>query len=184
MLQAVSFPSTGAPMSNTDCPKPAPRAVNHGLSTRMAFWVAVSGGAGLSPFWPGTMGAVLGVALAVCLDAAGPVTTIAALAALFALGAWAASAVEAAWEIDDPQFVVVDETFGAAATLCLLPTEPAWWIAGFLAFRALDVMKPWPASLIHRKMRGGVAIMLDDAVAAAMAAALLLALGILLDGMA
>jgi phosphatidylglycerophosphatase A len=154
---------------------PPDRAVGRNLRARVAFWIAVSGGPGLFPYWPGTAGAILGVIIAFALTFTDTPLTAAVLVGLFAAGAWAAFVVETEWRVDDPQFVSVDETFGAAATLCLLPAEPAWWAAGFLAFRILDVAKPWPASLVHRKMRGGLAIMLDDAIAAAMAAALLLA---------
>lgn len=148
--------------------------VPDGFVPRIAFWIAVCGGAGLSPFWPGTMGTLGGVALAWLLVAATPVLTTLFLAALFAAGVWAASAVAADHGSGDPQFVVVDETFGAAATLVLLPAEPLWWLAGFLAFRLFDVVKPWPASFAHRHVRGGLGIMLDDAIAAIYSAGLLL----------
>jgi phosphatidylglycerophosphatase A len=90
-------------------------------------------------------------------------------------GVWASSAVAADHGSGDPQFVVIDEAFGAAVTLVLLPAEPLWWLAGFLAFRLFDVVKPWPASFAHRHVSGGLGIMLDDAIAAVYAAGLLLA---------
>jgi phosphatidylglycerophosphatase A len=37
---------------------------------------------------------------------------------------------------------------------------------GFLLFRIADVVKPWPASLIDRRMRNGAGVMLDDLAAA------------------
>jgi phosphatidylglycerophosphatase A len=37
---------------------------------------------------------------------------------------------------------------------------------GFLLFRIADVIKPWPASLIDRRMRNGAGVMLDDLAAA------------------
>ena len=38
--------------------------------------------------------------------------------------------------------------------------------AGFLAFRVFDVIKPFPAGLIDRRIGGGTGVMLDDLAAA------------------
>ena len=47
----------------------------------------------------------------------------------------------------------------------------SWWIAAFLAFRIMDVWKPWPIREADHRIPGGLGIMLDDALAAAFAAA-------------
>jgi phosphatidylglycerophosphatase A len=49
-----------------------------------------------------------------------------------------------------------------------------WTIAAFLLFRLLDVWKPWPIREADHRIGGGLGIMLDDALAAAFAAAVLL----------
>jgi phosphatidylglycerophosphatase A len=41
-------------------------------------------------------------------------------------------------------------------------------------FRALDMLKPWPARVAERKLPGGWGIMLDDVIAGAWGALLLL----------
>jgi phosphatidylglycerophosphatase A len=44
---------------------------------------------------------------------------------------------------------------------------PAGWIgaaAGFVVFRALDVVKPYPADRLER-LHGGMGVMADDAMA-------------------
>jgi phosphatidylglycerophosphatase A len=38
-------------------------------------------------------------------------------------------------------------------------------LAGFLFFRLFDIIKPPPAGRIDRRMNGGFAVVLDDAVA-------------------
>ena len=43
----------------------------------------------------------------------------------------------------------------------------------FVAFRILDVAKPWPVSLADRKVGGGLGIVLDDLLAGALAGAAL-----------
>jgi phosphatidylglycerophosphatase A len=47
--------------------------------------------------------------------------------------------------------------------------NPTGWIsllAGFALFRLFDIIKPFPASYIDRRVRGGAGVMLDDMAAA------------------
>jgi phosphatidylglycerophosphatase A len=44
---------------------------------------------------------------------------------------------------------------------------------GFLLFRLLDIVKPWPIKWADKKVHGGFGIMLDDAIAGILAAACL-----------
>lgn len=146
------------------------------LNRRLGYVVAVSGGAGLAPAWPGTVGAAVGAVLAAALIPASPVVVFLGCLLLFAIGVWASAEVVASTGQDDPQIVVIDETFGAAVTLCMLPPEPVWWILGFVAFRFFDIVKPWPIDLLQERVKGGLGIMLDDAAAAVAAAAFVLLL--------
>ncbi|MER8686676.1 phosphatidylglycerophosphatase A [Mesorhizobium sp. M1136] len=162
-------------------PSEAGRNSMHKFLPKFAYLLATSVGVGLSPTWPGTAGAMVGVAVAAALIPASPWLTVLAYAALFAVGVWASSHVISHTGTEDPQIVVIDETFGAAVTLSMLPLDPLWWAAGFLAFRFFDVVKPWPIRIMHDKVRGGAGIMLDDAAAAVVAGALLLLLNELID---
>lgn len=84
---------------------------------------------------------------------------------------------EAALGRKDPGAIVADETAGMALTLALLPAGAldhglAAWIAlpaAFLAFRAADILKPWPANGLQR-LHAGWGILLDDLAAAVYAA--------------
>jgi phosphatidylglycerophosphatase A len=60
--------------------------------------------------------------------------------------------------------------------LTLLAAPATWWgmALAFGLFRLFDVWKPWPIREVDHGMRGGLGIMLDDVMAAAMAATLLL----------
>ncbi|TIQ26048.1 MAG: hypothetical protein E5X61_22655, partial [Mesorhizobium sp.] len=69
---------------------------------------------------PGTVGAGVGVALAAVLISASPWLVVLAYMALFAVGVWASSHVISRTGTEDPQIVVIDETFGTAATLSML----------------------------------------------------------------
>ncbi len=83
---------------------------------------------------------------------------------MFAVGVWAASGTERALARKDPGVVVIDEVLGMLITLALLPLSLTGVALGFLVFRALDVVKPYPAAQLEH-LHGGLGIMADDAVA-------------------
>src|SRR5262249_12665978 len=93
---------------------------------------------------------------------AGGDLAILALAVFFcAAGIAAAGVMERRLGYHDPSEVVVDEVAGVLITMLFLPLTIATCVAGFLLFRALDVLKPWPASRAER-LPGGWGIMADD----------------------
>ena len=60
---------------------------------------------------------------------------------------------------------MIDEVLGMLITLALLPVSIAGdRSSGFLFFRVLDVIKPYPAAQLEH-LHGGLGIMADDAVA-------------------
>jgi len=75
--------------------------------------------------------------------------------------------------VHDHGGIVWDEMVGIWMTLILLPHTWIWWVLGFVLFRALDILKPWPISVLDRRLGGGLGIMLDDMLAGAIAATLL-----------
>lgn len=84
---------------------------------------------------------------------------------------------EARYGKKDPGQVVADETAAQCMPLMFLPAvavAPWWHAAGvilgaFLAFRVLDIIKPWPARGIQ-KAPSGWGILLDDLAAGVYAA--------------
>jgi phosphatidylglycerophosphatase A len=64
----------------------------------------------------------------------------------------------------DPGIVVVDEVVGQWVTLATLPLTPLTAGLGFLLFRGMDIVKPWPARDLER-VPGGWGIMADDVAA-------------------
>ena len=65
-------------------------------------------------------------------------------------------------------------------TLFLAPPQWFWLLIGFVLFRLLDILKPWPIKWADKRVEGGLGIMLDDVLAGIMAALCLQALTILL----
>lgn len=135
----------------------------------LAFWLATGLGSGLARKAPGTFGsaaAVLPWLLIRDLPAAG---YLAVVALTFAVGVWAAQRVIDQIATEDPGLVVIDEWVGLWLTLFVLPAGWIWVLGGFLAFRAFDILKPWPIGWADRKLKGGMGTMVDDALAGVMA---------------
>ena len=100
-----------------------------------------------------------------------------ALAALIA-GIPAATRVERQCGRTDPGFVVIDEVCGQLITLIGAPLGWKSLLAGFILFRAFDIVKPPPVRSLER-LPGGWGIMLDDVAAGLYA---LLVMRLLLHG--
>ncbi len=131
-------------------------------------------GAGLLPVVPGTWGSLAALPFAwVIVTWAGPWALAAAAAGVFAIGCWAAGAYERMSGTHDPGPVVVDEVAAQWLTLLVVPADLLWYLVGFLIFRVTDIVKPWPARTIDRRVTGGIGVMLDDIVAGLYAAAAL-----------
>ena len=130
-----------------------------------AVFVASFGYVGFFPFAPGTAGSLAGLALFAFIRWVGvPAIELGAIVAVFAIGIWAASGTEVALGRKDPGVVVIDEVLGMLITLALLPVSIPGVALGFLLFRVLDVVKPYPAAQLEH-LHGGLGIMADDAVA-------------------
>jgi phosphatidylglycerophosphatase A len=127
-------------------------------------------GTGFLPVVPGSWASLSALPCAALLVwLGGPALLLAAGAALFVIGMWAADAYMDAVKVHDPPAIVVDEVVGQWLTLALLPLDPLVYALGFVLFRILDVLKPWPANFIDRAVTGGFGVMLDDVVAGAYA---------------
>ena len=131
----------------------------------IAHLIATAGYVGSVPVAPGTAGAVVGVALVVGLRALeSESVALAVLVVVLGLGVWSAGVVERDLGGSDPGAVVIDEVAGMLITLMWVPVGWAGLVFGFLAFRAFDIVKPFPARTAER-LPGGWGIMVDDVVA-------------------
>jgi phosphatidylglycerophosphatase A len=89
----------------------------------------------------------------------------AALALLITLlGIPAATQVSRASASKDPQFVVIDEVAGQLIALIAVPLTWKSFLAGFILFRAFDIIKPPPVRQLER-LPEGTGIVLDDVAA-------------------
>ena len=121
---------------------------------------------GYSPFAPGTAGSVVGLIIGYFLCAPAwqhePMFFVAIFAAVMVLACLIAGRAEEIFGEHDSSRIVLDEVLGMIATMFLNPLGWLSLLGGFLLFRLFDIIKPFPASLIDRRMPGGPGVMLDD----------------------
>ena len=154
----------------------------------LTLFIATGAYSGYSPWAPGTVGTLLGLAVVLIPGAESAPVLGALILAGFTGGALTARTVAAAvgdrltpvasrlkWRLQpgaerhpDPSIVVIDEIVGIWIALLLLPKTVVAYAVAFLLFRLFDVLKPQPARALER-LPGGWGIMLDDVVAGAYA---------------
>jgi phosphatidylglycerophosphatase A len=150
--------------------------------TRLAIFIATVGYCGYFPIAPGTVGSAAGLVVYLLVWwTQSPIVEVGLIAVVFAAGTWAATTAERFFGAIDPGPVVIDEVLGMLITLAFMPVGIATALAGFVIFRILDVIKPFPARRFE-SLHGGLGVMADDAMAAVYANLLLRALVYLLPG--
>jgi phosphatidylglycerophosphatase A len=149
---------------------------------RLALLVSTCGYVGYAPVAPGTFGSAAGLVILylVRLSGSWPVE-LAAIVVLFAAGVWSGSQAERHYGREDPGYVVMDEVVGMLITLFMIPATPLGLFVAFLIFRALDILKPFPAGRLEH-LHGGLGIMADDAMVGVYGNAIMWALIRLLPG--
>ncbi len=135
-------------------------------------WIPFGLGAGLLPWAPGTWGSLLALIAFWLTPPLSDVTHVTLVSAGFIVGIGLCGASARRLGVHDHPGIVFDEIVAMWAVLALTPPGFIWGSAAFLAFRVFDVWKPWPIREADHRIGGGLGIMLDDALAAAFAAAL------------
>lgn len=149
-----------------------PPAVGGASRPRAPFWatlIATFFGVGRLRPGPGSWGSAASVllwaALAARLNPALRAPIAISLALFITLiGIPAATRVARASGAKDPQFVVIDEVAGQIIALIAVPLSWKTFLAGFILFRAFDIVKPPPVRQLER-LPEGAGIVLDDVAA-------------------
>ena len=135
--------------------------------------LAVGFGSGLAPRAPGTAGTVLAVPLYLLMQPLPLVTYLLITTCLFIAGIWICTYAAEKLGVHDHPSIVIDEIVGYLISMI---AAPAGWLpvlVGFVLFRFLDALKPWPISWFDRNVNGGLGIMLDDVIAGVISMALI-----------
>jgi phosphatidylglycerophosphatase A len=135
---------------------------------------ALGFGSGLAPKAPGTAGTLVGVLLDPVLRPLGLEWRVAVVALMFVVGVWLCGESARRLGAHDHPGIVWDEIVGYLALMLVLPAGWGWALAGFVVFRFFDIVKPWPIRQLDHGVGGGFGIMLDDVMAAAWGALVLL----------
>jgi len=132
------------------------------MKKKIIYFLATGFGSGLSPFIPGTAGSLLGLALFILIPISSWYWLIISILTFF-IGIRVSTFVENE-KGKDPGIVVIDEFVGQWIALLFLPRTLFVYIAAFILFRFLDIVKPYPANKFEQ-LKSGTGIMLDDVIA-------------------
>ena len=136
------------------------------------------GGVGYLRPAPGTWGSAAALPFGMLIQwNFGSGVLLAAALLLYATGVLLGGIFLATSEHPDPGNFVLDEVAGQWLTMVAAPASLLGALMAFLAFRFFDVLKPWPVSLIDRKVKGALGVMTDDMMAGLYGLLFLLALG-------
>ena len=121
--------------------------------------------AGNIPFAPGTFGSLIGLPL--CFVLAGMSATPAIIGTLLFIffAVWIADAAEKILAQSDPGCIVIDEIAGMLVALVGLPFNLITVVIGFIIFRILDILKPFPIRDLDKRIPGGLGVVADDVAA-------------------
>ena len=138
--------------------------------------VAAGFGSGLAPRAPGTAGTVVAIPLFLLMQSLPLVTYLLVTTCLFIAGIWICTYTAEKLGVHDHPSIVFDEIVGYLITMIAAPEGWLPIVVGFILFRLLDAVKPWPISWFDRNVNGGLGIMIDDVVAGVIAMAIIQAL--------
>ena len=149
-------------------PKDQPRRPRPCLrATRLSLLVSGLGPIGKIPYASGTWGSAAATLAAPFLFLPLPgFWRFVLLAALFFIGSKAATRTEILLGKKDPGHVVIDELVGQWITFLPFAVPTTFeLLAGFLLFRAFDILKPPPVRASENWLPGGYGVMIDDVLA-------------------
>lgn len=152
-------------------------------------WIGSAFGLGLSPIVPGSCAALLGVGIHAVILWTLPsgqqwLVLAAAFAVVSALHFWLTPWAQKYFDDPDPSNFVLDEVSGYLFVPLVyywvrLPAGLENWkliVAGYLAFRVLDIIKVPPARQVDQQMHTACGVVLDDWISAFLAVGVLLLL--------
>ncbi len=135
------------------------------FADRLIIFLATGFYSGKAPFAPGTFGTGVGLIFCFFLSSAGMFVTLSCLLLIIFLSVLIAGKAASLLETEDPGEIVIDEIAGIIITMAGLPFTVLSVITGFVLFRFLDILKPFPIRYIEKKMSGGTGIIMDDVAA-------------------
>ena len=106
---------------------------------------------GTVPFAPGTFGSIIGLPMCFLISRLDILIAVICTILFILFAIWMAAVAEKVLKKKDAGEIVIDEIAGLIVTLVGIPFSPKIVIAGFIIFRAFDILKPFPIRLIEKK---------------------------------
>jgi phosphatidylglycerophosphatase A len=135
------------------------------FTNKTAVFLATGCYVGYIPFAPGTFGSLIGLPLCSLLAGIQLSAAIMAALVLIVLAIWISGAAARRLKRKDPGCIVIDEIAGMVVTFIGLPFTLTTAVLGFILFRILDILKPFPIRMFDQRLSGGLGIVADDVVA-------------------
>jgi len=132
---------------------------------KLPVFLATGAYVGRVPVMPGTFGTLWGIPAAWALSGLGAPVQAALILAAVVLSIFISGKACEQLGRHDPSSIVIDEICGFLVGIFLLPFTAFNAILVFILFRFFDIVKPWPVSLLDRKVGGGAGVVLDDVAA-------------------
>ena len=121
---------------------------------------------GKIPKMPGTFGTLVGVVLFWMAERTLSPLALMGLVCVFIFAAILFSHLyESIHESHDSSEIVIDEIVGFMVSMMWLPATMKTFVAAFIIFRILDILKPFPISYLDKNIKGGLGVVLDDLAA-------------------
>ncbi len=123
---------------------------------------------GLSPKAPGTIGSLATIPLILLLHYLdfNLYALIVLILILYLISIYLTQKIQMAYDLHDPQWIVIDEVIGMLITWAFVrTTDPLSLLLVFSLFRIFDIIKIWPASYFD-KMLHGFGTITDDVISA------------------
>lgn len=121
--------------------------------------------AGYVPRVPGTAGTLVAIPVCYLLSRLGPAQATLLVFLLIGLAVWVSGEAEKLFNRKDSSQIVIDEMAGMSVTLFFVPWTATSVVIGFLLFRIIDMVKPFPIRRLELKVSGGWGVVGDDVLA-------------------
>lgn len=150
---------------------------------KLAIAVATGGYLGRIPFAPGTFGSLPGLLLYYAMSKMPGPFAVLLLVAVVSVAVWSSDRAELIMDQKDPGSVVIDEIAGMGVVFAGLPFSLPLAAAGFILFRCIDIIKPFPIRWLEGRLSGGIGVVADDLAAGVICRIILGIAGIVLTSM-
>ena len=132
---------------------------------RIIIFLATGCYVGYSPLAPGTAGTLAAIPIYFLISRISPLYYVVIVLGFTCIAIWASDGAEILLQSRDCRHIVIDEMVGFMVAMFMVPPTLRNIALGFVLFRALDIIKPFPIRSLEERVRGGYGVVLDDIIA-------------------